>query len=69
MTNTNLIQLEQFEAEHPIRVMGGKTRWEPCRVIGVAYRGKHVDGEFVILKEDEEGTLYVSGADYVRRVE
>jgi hypothetical protein len=64
-----VIPVQEFEAEHAIKVMGGPTRWEPCTVIGAVYRGKHQDGGFVIVKEAADGTLYVSGAEIVRRVE
>ncbi|MER8743866.1 hypothetical protein NKH54_12350 [Mesorhizobium sp. M1004] len=66
---TNAISIAPFEAEYPIKKMGGGTSWYPCRVVGVVHDGSHDQGRFVIITEGDDGQLYASSVPSVRRVD
>ncbi len=64
---TNVIPVQPFEAEYPIRNMGGGTNWFPCQVVGVVHEGEHEQGRFVAIIEGEDGQLYTNSFLTVRR--
>ena len=66
---TNVISIEPFDAEYPIKKMGGGTTWYACRVVGVSHDGPYDEGRFIIMTESDDGQLYTSSMPTVRRVE
>lgn len=66
---SNVIPVTEFEAEYPIKKMGGGTSWYPCQVVGVAHDGSYDQGRFVVITEGEDGQMYTSSFPTVRRVD
>ncbi|MBB6299415.1 hypothetical protein [Rhizobium leucaenae] len=64
----NTISIEEFEAEYRVKYAGGKTEWIPCRVVGVHVADTWSEGQFIIMAEDDEGTMFASTSNAVRRL-
>ncbi|QPC93531.1 hypothetical protein [Mesorhizobium sp. INR15] len=64
MTNATNMPIEPFDGEYMTRMMNAAPRWSPCRVIGVTTESATAQAGFVILIEQEDGTIYVSQVDF-----
>jgi len=64
----NTIPVAEYEAEYRIKYTSGRVEWLPCRVVGVHVPDQWSQGCFVIMIEDEDGSLFAGTAEAVRRL-
>jgi hypothetical protein len=64
----NTIPVSEFEAEYRVKYTGGRVEWLPCRVVGIHVPDTWSQGSFVIMIEDDDGAIYASAAEAVRRL-
>lgn len=64
----NTLPITPFNGEYLTKIAGGPDQWRPCEVVGVLTPdGPAAWGKFVVLVEDDDGTLYTDAVDAVRR--